>query len=452
MLQGNMLNSSIPNSLSMLKSLIVLDLSNNMLTGNVPKSLSVLLPYSFNFSNNHLSGPIPPSLIKGRRLDSLLGNPGLCVPVSVSSYQNFPICSQTYYHKKRLYLILVIGIPLVIIILGALLFVILKHSKERFTEHDETMSSSLISYDVKSFHKTCFDQQEIIEGIIDDNIVGRGGSGAVYRIELRSGEVVAVKKLWNKREYSASENRLLLDKELGAEAETLGLIRHRNIVKLYCILSSPISSMIVYEYMPNGSLWDALHTQSGRIDLNWPTRYRIALGVAQGLAYLHHGLSQPIVHRDIKSANILLDDECEPKVADFGLAKVLQYGGRKDSTTTIVAGTFGYLDPEYAYSSKATTKSDVYSFGVVLMELVTGRKPVEEDFGEGNNIIDWVGTKLNNDEGIIEALGVRLPASFRDDIVQVLRIAARCTLKNPALRPTMKLVVKMLNKLEPCTA
>ncbi|XP_021671222.2 receptor protein-tyrosine kinase CEPR1 isoform X2 [Hevea brasiliensis] len=343
MLQGNMLNSSIPNSISMLKSLNVLDLSNNKLTGNVPESLSVLLPNSINFSNNRLSGPIPLSLIKGGLLESFSGNPGLCVPVSVSSDQGFPICSQTY-KRKRLYSIWVIGVSVVIIIVGAVLFLKRKLSKERFMGRDETMYSSFFSYNVKSFHRISFDPQEILEGMVDKNKVGQGGSGTVYKIQLRSGEVVAAKRLWSKRtKDSASEDRLRMDKQLNTEVGTLGSVRHKKIVKLYSYVSSLDCNVLVYEYMPNGNLWDALH--NGQIHLDWPIRHQIALGIAQGLAYLHHDLLPPIVHRDIKSTNILLNVNYQPKIADFGIAKVLQARVGKDSSTTVIAGTYGYLAP-----------------------------------------------------------------------------------------------------------
>ncbi|KAJ4821826.1 Receptor protein-tyrosine kinase cepr1 [Turnera subulata] len=449
-LQNNKLNSSIPDSLSSLKSLNVLDLSNNLLTGSIPESLCDLLPNSMNFANNLLSGPIPYLFLKGGVEESFLGNPGLCAPVYVnSSGKSFPTCSKTY-NRKRFNSSWVIGISVIIIVAGALLFLKRRFSKERAAvEHDVSMSSSFFSYDMKSFHRISFDQKEILEAMVDKNIVGHGGSGTVYRIELKTGEVIAVKRLWSEKTKDyASEDRLLLDKELKTEVETLGSIRHKNIVKLFCYFSSLDCNLLVYEYMPNGNLWDALH--NGWIHLNWPTRHQIALGVAHGLAYLHHDLLPPIIHRDIKSTNILLDVNCQPKVADFGIAKVLKARGGKDSTTTVIAGTYGYLAPEYAYSSKATTKCDVYSFGVVLLELITGKKPVEADFGENKNIIYWVSTKVETKEGVMEVLDKQLSGSFKDEMIQVLRIAIRCTCKNPALRPTMNEVVQLLVEADPC--
>ncbi|KAL2242174.1 UNVERIFIED_CONTAM: Receptor protein-tyrosine kinase CEPR1 [Sesamum indicum] len=450
LLQGNKLSSSIPESLSSLKSLNVLDLSSNHLTGKIPESLSDLLPNSLNFSNNQLSGPIPLSFLKGGLLESLSGNPNLCVPAHLdSSSPNFPICAQTY-NRKKLNCIWVIGISVGILIVGTILFLKRWFNRDRVVlDNDDAFSSSFFSYDVKSFHRLSFDQREIIDSMIDKNIVGYGGSGTVYKIELNNGEVVAVKKLWSqKSKDSASDDQLILDKELKTEVETLGSIRHKNIVKLYCYFSSLDCSLLVYEYMSNGNLWDALHR--GKVLLDWPTRHQIALGIAQGLAYLHHDLMPPIIHRDIKSTNILLDVDYQPKVADFGIAKVLQARGSKDSTTTEIAGTYGYLAPEYAYSSKATTKCDVYSFGVVLMELITGKKPVEAEFGENKNIIYWVSTKVETKEGAADVLDKRVVGSYEEDMIKVLRVAVRCTCRTPVLRPTMNEVVQLLIEADPC--
>ncbi|KAF8406156.1 hypothetical protein HHK36_008236 [Tetracentron sinense] len=448
-LQGNKLSSSIPKSLSSLKSLNVLDLSNNLLTGKIPESLSELLPNSINFSNNRLSGPVPLSLIRGGLVESLSGNPGLCVSVLTSSDPNFPVCPQIYT-KKRLNCTWVIGISWIIVFVGVVLFLRRWFKKEQAVmEQDKTLSSSFFQFDVKNFHKINLDPREIVKALVDKNIVGHGGSGTVYKIVLSNGETIAVKKLWNRKTKDpASEDQLFIDKELKTEVETLGNIRHNNIIKLYCYFSSLDWKLLVYEYMPNGNLWDALHRES--ILLDWPTRYRIALGLAQGLAYLHHDLLTPIIHRDIKSTNILLKADFQPKVADFGIAKVLQARGGKDSTTTVFAGTYGYLAPECAYSSKATTKCDVYSFGVVLMELVTGKKPVEAEFGENKNIIYWVLSNMDTKEGVTEVLDKRLLEQFRDEMIKVLQIAIYCTYKAPALRPTMNKVVQLLVDADPC--
>ncbi|KAK9163531.1 hypothetical protein Syun_004433 [Stephania yunnanensis] len=449
MLQGNKLDSSIPDSLSSLKSLNVLDLSNNLLTGTIPESICELLPNSINLSNNNLSGPIPLSLTKWGLEESLSGNPGLCISVYPNPLeQKFPTCPKLH-SRKRVNHIWLIGISVAFVIVGIALFLKRWLGKDKgVAKHNKTLSSSPFSYEMKSFHKINFDQKQIIESLVEKNVVGHGGSGTVYKIELSDGKAVAVKKLsTRKSKVLTPEDHLFLNKELKTEVQTLGSIRHKNIVKLYGYFSSLDLNLLVYEYMPNGNLWDALH--KGRNLLDWPTRHKIALGISQGVAYLHHDLLPPIIHRDIKSTNILLNAEYQPKVADFGVAKVLQ-ARAKDSSTTVIAGTCGYLAPEYAYTSKATTKCDVYSFGVVLMELLTGKKPVEVEFGESKNIICWVSCKVETKEGATEVLDKRLSCSFRDEMMKVLRIAIRCTSRTPAHRPTMNEVVQLLIEADPC--
>ncbi|XP_060199152.1 receptor protein-tyrosine kinase CEPR1-like [Lycium barbarum] len=452
LLQGNKFNSSIPESLSSLKSLNYLDLSSNLLMGNIPESLCELLPNSMNLSNNLLSGPIPLLFVKGGVLESFSGNPGLCLPSPLnSSDTSFQTCSHSYNHKKTNNIVWIFGISVGIVVVGIILFLkrYFGNKKAVMEQDDHSMSSSFFSYDVKSFHRLSFDQREIFEAMVEKNIVGYGGSGAVYKIELSNGGMVAAKKLWShKHKHSVSEDQLILDKELKTEVETLGNIRHKNIVKLYCYFSSLDCSLLVYEYMPNGNLWHALH--GGKFVLDWPIRHQVALGIAQGLAYLHHDLNPPIIHRDIKSTNILLDIDYQPKVADFGIAKVLQARSGKDSSTTVIAGTYGYLAPEYAYSSKATTKCDVYSFGVVLMELITGKKPVEPEFGDNKNIVYWVSTKVETKEGAFEVLDKKVSDFFKEDMIKVLRIAIRCTYSTPTQRPTMNEVVQLLIEADPC--
>ncbi|KAG0466107.1 hypothetical protein HPP92_017687 [Vanilla planifolia] len=450
-LQGNKFGSSIPGSLSKLKSLNVLNLSNNLLTGEIPESLCNLLPNWLDFSNNHLSGPVPLPLIKQGLIEGISGNPELCLSIPLNlTGPVLPLCPQ-HNLRKRLRNTWAIILSGILSFLGVLLLI--KHwlgKKNEVIKQDRLSLSSSFSYDVTNFHKVSFDQHEITEALIDKNIIGHGGSGTVYKIELKNGDLIAVKKIWSRKaKDSSNSEKLHLDRELKTEVETLGSIRHKNIVKLYCCLSNMDSNLLVYEYMPNGNLWDALHNAWSF--LNWPTRYRIAVGISQGLAYLHHDLSFPIIHRDIKSSNILLDADFEPKVADFGIAKVLQAGVNDSASTNVIVGTYGYLAPEYAFNSKATTKGDVYSFGVVLMELITGKKPLEEEFGETKDIIFWVSTKMATREGAMEVLDKRLSTSpFEEEMIQMLKIALRCTCSSPNLRPSMNEVVQFLVELDSC--
>ncbi|CAA2996309.1 receptor kinase HAIKU2 [Olea europaea subsp. europaea] len=233
--------------------------------------------------------------------------------------------------------------------------------------------------------------------------------------------------------------------------EILGKIRHRNILKLYACLMKGGSNFLVLEYMENGNLFQALHREikMGRPELDWSQRYKIALGAAKGIAYLHHDCSPPIIHRDIKSTNILLGDDYEAKIADFGVAKVAEVSPR-GSECSCFTGTLGYIAPELAYSFKVTEKSDIYSFGVVLLELVTGRSPIEEAYGEGKDIVYWVSTHSNDRENVVKVLDPKLVSDFvKDGMIKFLKIAALCTTKLPNLRPNMKEVVKMLIDAEP---
>ncbi|CAN6467011.1 unnamed protein product [Victoria cruziana] len=207
-----------------------------------------------------------------------------------------------------------------------------------------------------------------------DNVLGEGGYGVVYRGQLINGAPVAVKKLLN--------NLGQAEKEFRVEVEAIGHVRHKNLVRLlgYCV--EGIHRMLVYEYVNNGNLEQWLHgAMRQRGFLTWEARMKVILGTAKALAYLHEAIEPKVVHRDIKSSNILIDEEFNAKVSDFGLAKLL--GAGKSHITTRVMGTFGYVAPEYANTGLLNEKSDIYSFGVVLLEAITGRDPV--DYGRPAN-------------------------------------------------------------------
>ncbi|GJM89990.1 hypothetical protein PR202_ga06225 [Eleusine coracana subsp. coracana] len=181
---------------------------------------------------------------------------------------------------------------------------------------------------------------------------------------------------------------------------------------------------------------------------DWVSRYDVAAGVAQGLAYLHHDCHPPVIHRDIKSNNILLDANMEPRIADFGLARAL---ARTNESVSVVAGSYGYIAPEYGYTLKVDQKSDIYSYGVVLMELITGRRPVDPEFGEGQDIVGWVRDKIRTntvEEFLDPNVGGRC-AHVREEMLLVLRIAVLCTARAPRDRPSMRDVITMLGEAKP---
>ncbi|KAK8557481.1 hypothetical protein V6N13_013752 [Hibiscus sabdariffa] len=273
-----------------------------------------------------------------------------------------------------------------------------------------------------------------------DNIVGDGGYGVVYRGNLINGTPVAVKKLLN--------NMGQADKDFRVEVEAIGHVRHKNLVRLlgYCIEGT--QRMLVYEYVSNGNLEQWLRgDMSHKGYLTWEARIKILLGTAKALAYLHEAIEPKVVHRDIKSSNILIDENYDSKISDFGLAKLL--GDGKSYVTTRVMGTFGYVAPEYANSGLLNEKSDVYSFGVVLLEAITGRYPV--DYGRPQpevNMVEWLKMMVQQrrSEEVVDPNIETRPSTSA--LKRALLTALRCVDPDADKRPKMSQVVRMLESEE----
>ncbi|KAJ4879095.1 Leucine-rich receptor-like protein kinase family protein [Raphanus sativus] len=448
----NELSGEIPHTLGSLPTLNALNLSNNKLSGRIPESLSSLKLSLLDLSNNGLSGRVPLSLSSYN--GSFDGNPGLC-STTIKSFNRCTSSSGSHHRDTRVF-VLCIVFGLLILIASLVLFLYLKKTvkKEKRTMRRE-------SWSIKSFRRMSFTEDDIIGSIKEENLIGRGGCGDVYRVVLGDGKELAVKYIrrsstdtFTQKNFSSTmpilKENVGRSKEFEREVQTLSSIRHLNVVKLYCsITSDDDSSLLVYEYLPKGSLWDILHSCE-KSNLGWETRYDIALGAAKGLEYLHHGYERPVIHRDVKSSNILLDESFKPRIADFGLAKILQAKNGGLESTHVVAGTYGYIAPEYGYSSKVNEKCDVYSFGVVLMELVTGKKPIEAEFGESKDVVNWVSNNLNSKDSIMEVVDKSIGEMYREDAVKMLRVAILCTARQPGRRPTMRSVVQMIEEAEPC--
>ncbi|XP_075494493.1 putative receptor-like protein kinase At2g42960 [Primulina tabacum] len=273
-----------------------------------------------------------------------------------------------------------------------------------------------------------------------ENVIGEGGYGVVYKGQLMNSSPVAVKKLLN--------NLGQAEKEFKVEVEAIGNVRHKNLVRLlgYCIEGT--HRMLVYEYVNNGNLEQWLHGAMRHHGfLTWEARMKILLGTAKGLAYLHEAIEPKVVHRDIKSSNILVDEDFNAKVSDFGLAKLL--GDGKSHITTRVMGTFGYVAPEYANTGLLNEKSDVYSFGIVLLEAITGRDPI--DYGRPApevNMVDWlkmmVGSR-RSEEVVDSKIDMRPPTRA---LKRALLTALRCVDPDSGKRPRMSQVVRMLESEE----
>ncbi|XP_010460343.1 PREDICTED: proline-rich receptor-like protein kinase PERK10 [Camelina sativa] len=289
-----------------------------------------------------------------------------------------------------------------------------------------------------------FSYEELViatNGFSDENLLGEGGIGRVYKGVLPDERVVAVKQL----KIGGGQG----DREFKAEVETISRVHHRNLLSMvgYCI--SDNRRLLIYDYVPNNNLYFHLHA-AGTPGLDWATRVKIAAGAARGLAYLHEDCHPRIIHRDIKSSNILLEDNFHALVCDFGLAKLAL--DCNTHITTRVMGTFGYMAPEYASSGKLTEKSDVFSFGVVLLELITGRKPVDTSQPLGDeSLVEWARPLLNHAIQTEEFAALADPKLGKNyvgvEMFRMVEAAAACIRHSAAKRPRMSQIVRAFDSL-----
>ncbi|KAK9923354.1 hypothetical protein M0R45_031778 [Rubus argutus] len=291
------------------------------------------------------------------------------------------------------------------------------------------------------FSESTFTYEELVmatNGFSNDNLLGQGGFGFVHKGILPNGKVVAIKQL----KVGSGQG----EREFQAEVEVINRVHHRHLVSLvgYCI--SGAQRLLVYEFVSNNTLEFHLHGK-GRPTMTWPMRMKIALGSAKGLAYLHEDCHPKIIHRDIKAANILIDDNFEAKVADFGLAKLAL--DTDTHVSTRVMGTFGYLAPEYASSGKLSDKSDVFSFGVMLLELITGRQPIDRTHSfTDDSMVEWARPLLAQvlEKGKFDGLvDVRLQNEYNSsEMACMIACAAACVRHSARRRPRMSQVVRAL--------
>ncbi|KAJ6684492.1 PROLINE-RICH RECEPTOR-LIKE PROTEIN KINASE PERK8 [Salix viminalis] len=291
--------------------------------------------------------------------------------------------------------------------------------------------------------RSWFTYEELVRatnGFSAQNLLGEGGFGCVYKGALDDGREVAVKQL----KIGGSQG----EREFRAEVEIIGRVHHRHLVSLvgYCI--SEHQRLLVYDYLPNDTLYYHLHGE-GRPLMDWATRVKVAAGAARGIAYLHEDCHPRIIHRDIKSSNILLDENFEARVSDFGLAKIALELDSNTHVSTRVMGTFGYMAPEYARSGKLTEKSDVYSFGVVLLELITSRKPVDASQPPGDEgLVEWARPLLTSaleSEDFEALVDPELEKNYvPSEMFRMIEAAAACVRHSAAKRPRMSQVARAL--------
>ncbi|CAL5339188.1 unnamed protein product [Camellia sinensis] len=420
-LSRNQLSGPIPAKIGSLPSLTDLDLSGNELSGQIPPQIGLLKLTLLNLSSNLLTGTIPVEFENKAYDNSFLNNSGLCA--TNPSLLGIDVCSSGPQNSSKILAVIVSTAAALFALAMFFMFLVVKTYRKRKCGLDS-------KWEFTQFQSLNFSELDILSSLTESNMIGSGGSGKVYRVVLnRWGKVVAVKKTRNIRKLDEK-----VEKEFLAEVQILGTIRHSNI------------------YMENSSLDRWLHGKNQRLSvsgpvhhavLDWPKRLQIAVGTARGLCYMHHECSPAVIHRDVKSSNILLDSSFNAKVADFGLAKMVVKHG-ETNTMSVVAGSIGYLAPEYAHTTRVNEKIDVYSFGVVLLELVTGRE-ASNNGDEDTCLAEWAWRHIQDGNPLVDALDeeVKEPC-YLDEMTCVFKLGIICTGTFPSTRPNMKEVLQIL--------
>ncbi|XP_076910282.1 putative LRR receptor-like serine/threonine-protein kinase At1g56130 [Bidens hawaiensis] len=330
---------------------------------------------------------------------------------------------------------LIVGIVVPIVIIGSLSLLALYIIRQRRKKQDTSDNyEEFLGIDTKPYTFTYGELRDATDDFSPSNKLGEGGFGPVYKGTLDDGRVIAVKQLSVASHQGKSQ--------FIAEIATISAVQHRNLVKLYGCCIEGDRRLLVYEYLENKSLDQALFGKT-RLSLNWATRFDICLGIARGLAYLHEESRIRVVHRDIKASNVLLDAELNPKISDFGLAKL--YDDKKTHMSTRVAGTIGYLAPEYAMRGHLTEKADVFGFGVVALEIISGRPNSDSSLeDEKIYLLEWA-WNLHEANNELELVDEELSEFDENEVKRVMRITLLCTQTSPMQRPTMSRVVAMLS-------
>ncbi|KAI3448277.1 hypothetical protein Pfo_004942 [Paulownia fortunei] len=417
-LNNNSLSGQIPMSLTTIGTLQVLDLSNNQLTGPIPVNGSFQLFTPISFANNPLEPlpalppPVPPTTPSPSRVgNSATGAIAGGVAAGAALLFAGPAIALAWFRRRK--------------------------PQDHFFDVPAEEDPEVHLGQLKRF--SLRELQVASDNFSNKNILGRGGFGKVYKGRLTDGSLVAVKRLKEERTQGG-------ELQFQTEVEMISMAVHRNLLRLRGFCMTPTERLLVYPFMVNGSVASCLRERpESQPPLDWPIRKRIALGSARGLAYLHDHCDPKIIHRDVKAANILLDEDFEAVVGDFGLAKLMDY---KDThVTTAVRGTIGHIAPEYLSTGKSSEKTDVFGYGVMLLELITGQRAFDLARLANDDdvmLLDWV-KGLLKEKKLETLVDADLQGNYIDEEVeQLIQVALLCTQSSPMERPKMSEVVRML--------
>ncbi|KAL7131577.1 hypothetical protein ABFS83_12G012700 [Erythranthe nasuta] len=462
-LQGNGITGKIPQEFGNLTSLTMLNLENNHLTGEIPSSLGSLERLSFLILNeNNLSGSIPESLSSLSNLSEIqLANNRLSGEIppqlfSISSHNftgnqlncgiNFshPCASQEIVRTRRKSKTgMIVGIvvaSLFILLLGYSLVFLLWRRRNRNEVFVDVAGEVDRRIEFGQLKRFSWRELQICTNNFDEkNVLGQGGFGKVYKGVLGDNTRVAVKRL---TDYESPGG----DTAFQREVEMISVAVHRNLLRLIGFCTTPTERLLVYPFMENLSVASRLRElKPGEPVLNWATRKQVALGTSRGLEYLHEHCNPKIIHRDVKAANVLLDEDFEAVVGDFGLAKLVDV--RRTNVTTQVRGTMGHIAPEYLSTGKSSEKTDVFGYGVMLLELVTGQRAIDFSRLEDEDdvlLLDHV-KKLQREKKLDEIVDPNLSRNYDiQEVEMMIQVALLCTQSSPEERPKMSEVVRML--------
>ncbi|KAI3942993.1 hypothetical protein MKW98_005505 [Papaver atlanticum] len=447
-LSRNALSETIPPSLANATNLQELLLDHNNLSGKIPASFSTFAHLmKLDVSYNNLSGVIP-HLQLVSDCDGFKGNNFLqpCPDPNAAPPAGLPIPLDVHRHArhknklKTILIGLVTSASIIVLVFLITILVLVCRRKKLGLARISSLKSKVVVTFTEVPTKLNYDGVVRATGNFSvRNLIGTGGFGATYKAELVPGFLVAVKRL--------AIGRFQGIQQFDAEIRTLGRIRHKNLVTLIGYYMGESEMLLIYNYLSGGNLQTFIHERSGE-NVKWQVIHKIALDIAQSLTYLHYYCVPRIVHRDIKPSNILLDEDLNAYLSDFGLARLLEVS--ETHATTDVAGTFGYVAPEYATTCRVSDKADVYSFGVVLLELMSGKKcldPAFSNYGNGFNIVAW-GNLLINEGRSSDFFSPELwEVGPKENLLVMLSLASDCTVESLSIRPSMKHVLAKLKQL-----